>query len=97
MIVLSDSVQTQGREGDAPHQIAQPDEPGEVNSFNKFSLARRKLMFDDGGLQDLESTNKNATGRVLPQETPPKSPSVAYSCGSNKPVTWFRMPPKPDF
>ncbi|KAG6384321.1 hypothetical protein SASPL_113448 [Salvia splendens] len=96
LIVLSDSVEAAGHLCDAPKKNAQPVEPGEVNSGNPFSLARRKLMFDDGGPQDLESTNKNVTGRVLPRETPSRSPTLTYSCGSSKPVTWYRMPRKPD-
>lgn len=44
----------------------------------------------------MERVEKRVTGRVLPKETPPRSPSLAYSCGSSKSVTWYRMPRKPD-
>ena len=115
LIVLSDSVDSRDNVCDAPIKNGRVAERGEGSSPNKFSLARRKLMFDDGGPQDLESTNRKPdcyfipaangimeiveekyTGRVLPRETPPRSPSLAYSCASSKPVNWFRMPRKPD-
>ncbi|KAG6433803.1 hypothetical protein SASPL_105420 [Salvia splendens] len=116
LIVLSDSLQSHGHVCDAPRKNGQLEEGrGDLGSSNKYSAARRKLMFGDGGLQDLESTNKKLdsyyvsrsdgtmervkkqyTGRVLPKETPPRSPSLAYSCRSSKLVTWFRMPRKPD-
>lgn len=60
LVVLSDTLQSQVAVCDAPHKNnARPDAAVEVASPNKFSLARRKMMFDDGGPLVLESTNKN--------------------------------------
>ncbi|KAG6424543.1 hypothetical protein SASPL_114961 [Salvia splendens] len=66
LIILSDSGQSHGNVGDASHNNGRLEEGGDVNSSNKISFARRKLMFDDGGPQDLESTNKKPECYYIP-------------------------------
>ncbi|XP_047957883.1 uncharacterized protein LOC125203548 [Salvia hispanica] len=66
LIILSDSVSTQSVVCDAPVQNRCHVEMAEANSSNKFSCARRKLLFDDGGPLDLESTNKKAGCFLIP-------------------------------
>lgn len=63
-IVLSDSPQSARH--DAPEVIAPIIDGAEVNSKNPFSLSRRKLMFDEGGPLDLESTNKKEVRYYVP-------------------------------
>ncbi|XP_042009812.1 uncharacterized protein LOC121758487 [Salvia splendens] len=58
VIVLSDSCQPGGQIGSGRGVMAPPIDTGEVNSDHQFSLARRKLMFEEGGPLDRESTNK---------------------------------------
>ncbi|KAG6434006.1 hypothetical protein SASPL_105625 [Salvia splendens] len=95
VIVLSESCQPGGQVAAGPWVMAPPRDTGEVNSDHPFSLARRKLMFDDGSNVDRESTNKKKGPRILPREFPPNSPNYALSCASNSPVPKWRMPRKP--
>ncbi|KAG6397692.1 hypothetical protein SASPL_143862 [Salvia splendens] len=66
VIVLSESCQPGGQVAAGPGVMTPPRDTGEVNSDHQFSLARRKLMFDEGSNVDRESTNKKELSYCVP-------------------------------
>ncbi|KAG6405717.1 hypothetical protein SASPL_133309 [Salvia splendens] len=66
VILLTDSFQSQGHVCVGSDMNAPPVDTGEVNSYQRLSLTRRKLMFDEGGLLDCESTNKKVVCFYIP-------------------------------